>query len=299
MDLLSNQKEVDFCVYLEMGDASDAQPIEQWLKDCADMSQVYTAEQSHLQIWDWPAFEYHKQLGEPLPKDLVVIEKQYHTSKEQSVLMQGAQFFTYPEEVELLLLRLSQHIQRVSYLRALEGLSVSDALTGLFNRRKFDQDLDRTWRQGKRQQTQCSLLLVDVDYFKRFNDTYGHLAGDQCLRELATVFSACAVRPHDVVARIGGEEFAVILPDTPLQGAQFVAQQILQAVTDKNILNEEAPLGRISVSIGISCIQPGEMNKLSQWQQAADDALYQAKANGRNQLQFNAHTQVLAEAEIF
>ena len=299
MDLLRKQKELDFCVYIQMGDALQVAPIEQWLQDCADLSQVHSAEQSHLQIWDWPAFEYHKQLGEPLPKDLVVIEKEYHASKEQSVLMQGAQFFTYPDDIDLLLLRLSVHIQRVSHLRTLESLSVSDALTGLFNRRKFDQDLDKTWRQGKRQQSQCSLLLVDVDFFKRFNDTYGHLAGDQCLRELAQVFKSCAVRPHDVVARIGGEEFAVILPDTPLQGAQFVAKQILQSVTDKNILNEETPLGRISVSIGIANVQPSDSKKLSQWQQEADDALYLAKANGRNQYKYNAQSQPSIEAEIF
>lgn len=299
MDSLSNHKDKGLSVYLEMGDAQQAQPITQWLEDCAGLMQVSSCELADFQIWDWPAFEYHKQLGEPLPSELVVIEKDYLPSKEQAVLIQGAQFFTYPDEIDLLLLRLSTHIQRLTYLQTLESLSVSDALTGLFNRRKFDQELDVAWRQGKRQKSQCSLLLVDVDFFKRFNDSYGHLAGDQCLRELAQVFQASAVRPHDSVARIGGEEFAVILPDTPLVGAQYVAKQIIEAVFEKNILNEETPLGRVSVSIGIACVQPNDTRKLSQWQQNADDALYNAKESGRNQAKWDVSASRKLEAEIF
>ncbi|GAA6134992.1 hypothetical protein NBRC116188_17820 [Oceaniserpentilla sp. 4NH20-0058] len=299
MDSLSKYKDKGFSVYLEMGDAQLARPITQWVKDCAGLVQVPSSELADFQIWDWPAFEYHKQLGEPLPCELVVIEKDYLPYKEQAVLIHGAQFFTYPDEVDLLLLRLSTHIQRLTYVQALESLSVSDALTGLFNRRKFDQELDIAWRQGKRQKSQCSLLLIDVDFFKRFNDSYGHLAGDQCLRELAQVFQASAVRPHDVVARIGGEEFAVILPDTPLLGAQFVANQIIEAVFEKNILNDDTPLGRVSVSIGIACVLPNDTRNLSQWQKNADDALYNAKENGRNQAKWDASASKKLDAEIF
>lgn len=299
MDLPGNHKEQDFCVYLEVGHSQMAAPIVQWLEDCADLSQVASPEQAHLHIWDWAAFEYHKQLGEVLPKDLLVLEPEYQATMEQSVLIHGAYFFTYPSEVDILLLRLSVLIQKLRYLHTLESLSVSDPLTGVFNRRKFDQELNIAWRQGKRQQSQCSLLLVDVDFFKRFNDNYGHLAGDQCLRELATIFKQSAVRPHDIVARIGGEEFAVILPDTPLNGAKYVAQQIIQAVSSRKILNEGTDLGYVTVSIGVSSALPCDAHKLSDWQQSADDALYAAKANGRNQFQWEATTAVSTEAEIF
>lgn len=300
MDWLHYHKEKDFKVYLEMGSPQESGPIEQWLADCANISQVSNSAFADLHIWDWPAFEYHKQLGETPPKELLVIESDYHSEKEQAVLLQGAQFFTYPTEINVLLLRLSVHIQKVSYLHTLESLSVLDSLTGLFNRRKYDQALDVCWRQGKRTQTKCSLLLMDVDFFKRFNDSYGHLAGDQCLRELAEIFMQSAVRPHDVVARIGGEEFAVILPDTPLAGAKYVANQILEAVNQKNIINEETPLGRVTVSIGIACVEPSDQRKLSEWQKQADDALYSAKANGRNQVSWSAaSSETTSDAIIF
>ena len=299
MDSLRNQIDTGFNVYIEMGDAELASPIKQWLLDCADLSQTNNPDVANLHIWDWPAFEYHKQLGDVLPRDLVVLGACLRPDIEQQVLIQGAEYVSYPENVDTLLLRLSQFIQRIRYVQTLESLTVSDPLTGVFNRRKFDQELDKSWRQGSRQNTTCSLLLLDVDYFKRFNDRYGHLAGDQCLRELALIFKQAAVRPHDVVARIGGEEFAIILPDTPQSGAIYVAQQVIHNVARRDILNEDTPLGRVSVSIGVASVQPTGKQKLKAWQQQADDALYSAKAAGRNQVKADVCAPVGQESEIF
>jgi diguanylate cyclase (GGDEF)-like protein len=299
MDSLRSQIDTEFNVYIEMGVAELAAPIKQWLLDCADLKQVFHPELASLQIWDWAAFQYHKQLGDILPRDLIVIDSSNQAQIEQQVLMHGAEYAQYPADVDTLLLRLSLHIQRIRYVHTLESLTVTDPLTGVFNRRKFDQELDTCWRQGKRQNTPCSLLFVDVDYFKRFNDRYGHLAGDQCLRELADIFKQAAVRPHDVAARIGGEEFAIILPDTPETGALYVAQQIMQVVARREILNEDTPLGRVSVSIGVATVLPDGAQTLKSWQQQADDALYSAKAAGRNQVMKDVSDQLHREAEVF
>lgn len=299
MDSLRSHIETTFNVYIEMGAADLAAPIEQWVLDCADLASVTNAHGASLQIWDWAAFESHKASGDILPQDLVVIDSSTDPAVEQAVLMHGAQFIAYPCDVDTLLLRLSLHIQRIRYVQTLEGLTVLDPLTGLFNRRKFDQEMDKCWRQGKRQNTPSSLLLVDVDHFKRFNDRYGHLAGDQCLRELAAIFKQVAVRPHDVAARIGGEEFAIILPDTPQNGAIYVAQQMMHTIARRDILNEDTPLGRVSVSIGVATIKPQGEQKLKAWQQQADDALYSAKAAGRNQVMSDVSEQLNREAEIF
>ena len=299
MDSLRSQIDAGFNVYIEMGAAHLAAPIQQWLLDCADLNLVRDAETASLHIWDWPAFVYHKQLGDILPRDLIVLGSEHETDIEQQVLMQGAEYVSYPDVIDTLLLRLSLIIQRIRYVQTLEGLTVSDPLTGVFNRRKFDQELDKSWRQGSRNNAACSLLLIDVDYFKRFNDRYGHLAGDQCLRELAVLFKKAAVRPHDVVARIGGEEFAIILPDTPEAGALYVADQIINGVARSDILNEDTPLGYVTVSIGVASVLPAGKQRLKAWQQQADDALYSAKAAGRNQVKTDASSLLSRESEIF
>lgn len=299
MDFLINQEETEFGVYIEVGSVEQAAPIKQWLLDCADLTQVSHPSLASLQLWDWAAFQYHKQLGDILPKYLVVIGSAQQVDVEQQVLIHGADYIVYPEDIDILLLRLSAHIQRIRYIHTLESLTVQDPLTGAFNRRKFDQELDTCWRQGKRKNTPCSLLLLDVDYFKRFNDRYGHLAGDQCLHELAGIFKQVAVRPHDVVARIGGEEFAIILPETPESGALYVANQIMKMLAQRDILNEDAPLGRVSVSIGVACIQPAGTQKLKAWLQQADDALYSAKAAGRNRVMTEISNALHREVEIF
>lgn len=299
MDSLRSQPEAGFTVCIEMGAPELAAPIRQWIRDCADLMEVAGGTMADLKIWDWAAFQYHKQLGDVIPLELIVIEPEHAAHKEQQVLMHGADYVAYPDDVDTLLLRLSFCIQRMRYTKTLESMSVSDPLTGVFNRRKFDQELDKCWRQGKRQNAQCSLLMLDVDYFKNFNDHYGHLAGDQCLRELTAIFKEAAVRPHDVVARVGGEEFAIILPDTPLLGAKFVAEQIRQAVIERQILNEDTPLGQVSVSIGVACVRPQGAQKLMAWQQQADDALYAAKAAGRNCVVSEVHTNQESALELF
>lgn len=127
--------------------------------------------------------------------------------------------------------------------------------------------------------------MLDIDYFKRFNDSYGHVAGDQCLARVAGVVKGCCQRPSDLVVRYGGEEFAVLLPDTDIQGAVTIAEQIRRSVQGANILHSGAPSGHLTVSLGCHAFVPKEGDSIEWLIECADAALYQAKNFGRNRTQ--------------
>lgn len=164
-------------------------------------------------------------------------------------------------------------------------LSQIDPLTELANRRRFDEFLEREWRRCIRNRSQMSLLILDFDYFKLFNDTYGHAAGDECLRAIAEVLSAAARRPGDLAARIGGEEFAVVLCDTGAEGALRVARQTHAWIEDLAIEHDTTQVvgvDNVTVSIGVASTQPELTSNPSVLVYHADEALYAAKQNGRN-----------------
>ena len=164
----------------------------------------------------------------------------------------------------------------------LKRLSASDGLTGIANRRLFDETMSREWRRARRSSTGISLMMCDVDYFKRFNDTYGHQAGDDCLRQVASTIAKHMERPSDLAARYGGEEFAVILPDSTIGGALFVAEKIRHGIHGLNIPHSGSPHGRVTLSIGIARATPNELDPPEDLIKAADKALYQAKDDGRD-----------------
>ena len=173
--------------------------------------------------------------------------------------------------------------QLLSSNRQLELLAMKDALTGLANRRCFDESLAMEARRAKRDGVSLALLMIDIDYFKLFNDSLGHVAGDACLQTVGSIFVECVRRPSDLVARYGGEEMSVIMPDTDSDGAAVVAQLILDRLKQENIAHKSSPFGRVSVSIGIATATGSELDNLQGLIEAADQALYNAKAQGRNQ----------------
>lgn len=167
--------------------------------------------------------------------------------------------------------------RRDADLQRLDRLANTDPLTGLANRRRFNDHLEAEWRRALREQGDIALMLVDVDLFKSYNDRYGHPAGDVVLRQIAAVVGRVAMRPTDLAARIGGEEFAIILPATFLSGARAVAERIRDGIRDLQIPHEAASSGFLSVSMGIDCVCPDQANLPQMLIERADRALYQAK----------------------
>jgi diguanylate cyclase (GGDEF)-like protein len=166
---------------------------------------------------------------------------------------------------------------------ALEQLATRDGLTGLANRRCFDDTLNAEWQRALRQQQPLSLLMVDVDNFKQYNDAYGHLGGDECLQRIATAVSS-EMRANDLVARYGGEEFAVILPNQSLKGAAIVAERIRCRVEQLRLPNLGSQQHVVTVSIGAATALAAPENDPSQLVATADSALYRAKHMGRNRI---------------
>jgi diguanylate cyclase (GGDEF)-like protein len=167
--------------------------------------------------------------------------------------------------------------------RALEQIATHDSLTGLANRRLFERSLEIEFARGARQSSPVSLIMLDIDFFKRYNDAYGHVAGDHCLTQVAQALKNCCQRKADLAVRYGGEEFAVLLPDTDINGALAIAGQIRRSVIDKRIVHSGSPTGFLTVSLGCySFIPDGSNDSPEVFIRRADAALYQAKNAGRN-----------------
>jgi diguanylate cyclase (GGDEF)-like protein len=165
----------------------------------------------------------------------------------------------------------------------LTHLSKKDGLTGLLNRRSFDETVEREWQRGLRNQQSLALLLVDIDFFKAYNDNYGHTMGDEALKAVADTLNGCAQRYVDRVARYGGEEFVIILPDTDLHGAEVIAERVCSAVHSLNIPHVGAKERKhLTVSVGASAATPRNDISLLDVIELADSKLYEAKEAGRN-----------------
>lgn len=165
----------------------------------------------------------------------------------------------------------------------LEALSCRDGLTGILNRRGFDDYLSKEWLRAIREVRELGLLLIDIDFFKTYNDNYGHQGGDECLRRVAYVMGSTLKRPRDVVARYGGEEFAVILPDTNLVGASKIAESLRHAIDSMNIPHAHSKVtDHVTISIGVASVRPTPTQTAEMLVEMSDKALYEAKRSGRN-----------------
>ncbi len=169
--------------------------------------------------------------------------------------------------------------------RELEALSYKDGLTNVANRRMLDQVVEREWASAYRNQQPLSLIFADIDFFKEYNDHYGHIAGDDCLRRVAGALNAAAARPRDLLARFGGEEFVLLLPETDADAAMAVAERCLGAVLDEMIPHQHSRIGEyLTVSLGVGTIVPQEQDSAAEFFEKVDGLLYQAKQQGRNRV---------------
>ncbi len=167
--------------------------------------------------------------------------------------------------------------------RQLTQQSATDALTGLANRRQFDEALQTEWLRAARNETSLCLLMIDIDHFKRYNDHYGHLAGDDCLRRVSAALNRCVRRAGELLARFGGEEFVMLLPGADAVQARETAQRCLEQLEQEALSHAASPTApRVTLSIGVAAIKPDARGSALKLINAADAAMYRAKTNGRN-----------------
>ncbi len=173
----------------------------------------------------------------------------------------------------------------VTLQKELEELSFKDGLTGIFNRRMFDSVMEVEWENAKRSHQPLSLIMLDIDYFKQYNDHYGHVVGDECLKSVANILNKVATRSRDFFARFGGEEFILILPETDEMAASKIAERCHQMIFKAQIQHESSLISQLlTVSIGISTMIPSHNDDAVSFIAAVDKQMYQAKIQGRNRI---------------
>jgi len=193
-------------------------------------------------------------------------------------------FISKPIHHKVVLARVRTQLTLKLQAERLQQLALIDGLTGVANRRQLDATLAREWRHCMRTHASLALLMVDVDHFKRYNDHYGHLAGDACLRSVAQALQDNVRRPHDLVGRFGGEEFVCVLPDTPFEGAEQRAHVLEGAVRALALPHVRSDPGIVTVSIGAAVTLPARGEEFASLIEAADQLLYAAKQAGRGQV---------------
>ena len=207
-----------------------------------------------------------------------------HPEDETRALEAGAvDFISKPYNVAVVRARVRTQLTVKRQRDALRALSLTDSLTGVANRRCFNETMDKEWRRCARAGQTVSLILADLDFFKQYNQAYGHQAGDACLQQVSAAMQHCSARPPDLLARYGGEEFVVLLPQENLPGAAAVAQRILGAVRQLALPHERSGVGaHVTLSMGVASMLPADSGDPGTLIRAADARLYRAKASGRD-----------------
>ena len=226
-----------------------------------------------------------KQNLETADIPVIVITGSHESRDETQCLRLGAvDYITKPFNPDIVRARVQTHVELKRQKELLKILSYQDGLTGIANRRYFDDTLIREHRRCLRAGTSLSALMIDIDFFKKFNDIYGHLTGDDCLKLVTQTMRSRLNRPSDLLARYGGEEFVCILPDTDREGAEKVAEDLRLAVMNQQIPHKSGIGGVVTVSIGVVSGHPAEGADPRKFLLQADHCLYQAKISGRNQI---------------
>ncbi|MBK4719356.1 diguanylate cyclase [Azospirillum sp. YIM DDC1] len=226
--------------------------------------------------------------ADPITRDIPVIfiSAKSEVEDETYGLEVGAiDFISKPISPPIVKARVRNHLLLKRQTDLLRTLSFADGLTGIANRRRFDEVLLREWRRCARVQLPLSLIMLDVDQFKPYNDHYGHQAGDECLRAVAQLLAGQMMRPGDLIARYGGEEFVCLLPETDEDGAVQVAERLRGTVADRRLPHAVSHVAdHVTISLGVATAQPILDNTPDRLTQLADGLLYEAKRAGRNRV---------------
>ncbi len=214
---------------------------------------------------------------------IFITSKSEEQDEEKGLKMGAVDYITKPIKGPIVKVRVRNHVELKCQRDLLRDLSLRDGLTGLPNRRSLDERLELEWQTGLRHQKPLSVLMMDIDFFKRYNDHYGHQQGDDCLRRVAASLEGTLRRQTDFVARYGGEEFLYILPDTDAAGVMLYADRVLDAVRDMQAPHIDSDVSdSVSLSVGVATMIPSRKAKACDLVGKADVALYQAKRAGRN-----------------
>jgi diguanylate cyclase (GGDEF)-like protein len=235
---------------------------------------------------DMSGFEVIKQLKETDATNkipVIFITGLTSTDDEEKGFFLGAvDYITKPFNKAIVKARVNTHIKIVDQMRTIERIGLMDPLTKIANRRGFENRLNAEWKRVFRDQEPISIMIMDIDKFKNYNDTYGHQQGDAALKAFAATAAGSLLRSIDFIARWGGEEFVILLPGTDKEGAAEVAERVRKDIEAVTIPTEDDNITRITVSIGVNCIIPSERDNIKDFIEKADQALYTAKESGRN-----------------
>ncbi len=205
--------------------------------------------------------------------------------EELGLRLGAVDYITKPYSPPIVKIRVRNHLRLAHQYKLLDQLAYLDGLTEISNRRRFEEIFTQEWLRAERNRTNISLAMVDVDFFKQYNDNYGHAMGDLALQQIAKALESVLRRPGDLIARYGGEEFVILLPETEPDGAIEVAERSLEKVNQLNIPHHHSEISRhISISIGLVTTPAADKTTPRIFLQTADGNLYSAKRNGRNQI---------------
>jgi diguanylate cyclase (GGDEF)-like protein len=261
--------------------------------DSVNALTIAMLEQPHLVLLDlmmegidgYQVIRELKQNLETADIPIIIVTGSHDFRDETLCLKLGAvDYITKPYNPEIVKARVHTHVELKRQKDFLKTLSYQDGLTGIANRRFFDDALIREHRRCKRNGMPLSLLMIDIDFFKAYNDIYGHLTGDDCLKLVVLTMQEQLNRSSDLLARYGGEEFICVLPDTDLEGAEMIAERLRRAVLEQQIPHKQGIDGMITVSLGVVSGIPKEGADPRKFLISADQCLYRAKVSGRNRI---------------
>ena len=215
---------------------------------------------------------------------ILITDSSSAEDEERSFTLGAVDYIAKPYHPATIKARIQMQLQTREYIKTIERLGMIDALTNIPNRRSFDLQLRKEWERAVREQNCIGILMMDIDDLKLYNDSYGHIQGDALLRSVARVFEQTLKRPADFVARWGGEEFVILLPNTDCEGSIAVAEQVREQVEDMVVSLSDGTPSHTTISIGVNAMVPGRSSDIDTFINEADKACYEAKRSGKNRV---------------